>query len=120
MLTTLLLPDVNVLQLDLLTIDEQKITVSLTATQAEAECPICGEHSRGVHSHYDRTVADLPWAGVPVQLRLQVRKFFCRNDGCAQTIESFRLPGVVAPRARRSGVFIELPRGNMGFLPIPH
>lgn len=102
MLPTLLLPDANVLQLDLLTVDEHKITVTMTALQTAAECPTCTHRSCRVHSHYRRTVADLPWAGVPVQLQLQVRKFFCRNEACAQSIFTERLPTIVAPWARRS------------------
>ncbi|MDP9352879.1 MAG: transposase family protein [Chloroflexota bacterium] len=33
--------------------------------------------SRRPHSVYTRTLADLPWGGVPVRLRVRTRKFFC-------------------------------------------
>ena len=55
-----------------------------------------------VHSRYNRTVTDLPWASIPVQLRLQVRKFFCHNTQCERSIFTERLPTVVSPWARRS------------------
>jgi len=51
---------------------------------------------------YQRTVADLPWAGVPVTLQLHVRRFVCRNPACPRATFSEPLPEVVAPSARRS------------------
>jgi transposase len=47
-------------------------------------------------------VADLPWAGWAVRLRLHVRRFFCRNQECKGQIFTERLPNVVAPYARRT------------------
>jgi transposase len=51
---------------------------------------------------YQRTVADLPWAGVSVLLHLHVRRFVCRNPACPRVTFSEPLPEVVAPSARRS------------------
>jgi transposase len=51
---------------------------------------------------YQRTVADLPWAGVPVTLQLHVRRFVCPNPACPRRTFSEPLPEVVAPSARRS------------------
>jgi transposase len=47
-------------------------------------------------------VADLPWAGWAVRLELHVRRFFCQNKECKRRIFTQRLPGVVAPYARRT------------------
>jgi transposase len=47
-------------------------------------------------------VLDLPWAGVLVQLRLRVHKFFCDVADCPLSIFTERLPQVLAPRARRT------------------
>ena len=58
--------------------------------------------SNHVHSLYQRTVADLPWAGVPVTLHLHVRRFLCRHPACPRVTFSEPLPEVVAPSARRS------------------
>jgi transposase len=55
-----------------------------------------------VHSRYTRQVADLPWCGVAVRLQLQVRRFFCDQPTCPRAIFTERLPGVVAPYARRT------------------
>lgn len=47
-------------------------------------------------------VAALPWAGWGVRLELHVRRFFCRNSECKRRIFTERVPGVVAPYARRT------------------
>jgi transposase len=55
-----------------------------------------------VHSHYARTLADLPWGTYRVTWRLRVRKFFCDNRACRRQIFTERLPEVAAPWARRT------------------
>jgi transposase len=55
-----------------------------------------------VHSHYTRTLADLPWAGLAVQLRLTVRKFRCPLVTCPQQIFTERLPTLAPRYARRT------------------
>lgn len=55
-----------------------------------------------MHSRYTRQVADLPWSGVAVRLQLHVRRFFCDQPTCPRAIFTERLPGVVAPSARRT------------------
>jgi len=102
MLAPVLLPDAQFIQFNHLTVGVCQVTVFLTAIQLAAECPVCAQRSHSVHSRYSRTVADLPWAGVPVRLQLNVRKFFCRNNACGRTIFTERLPTVVGPWARRS------------------
>ncbi len=51
-----------------------------------ARCPECGYPSRRVHSRYRRTLTDLPWAGVPVRLRVTARKLFCDNPRCRRRV----------------------------------
>ena len=55
-----------------------------------------------IHSSYERTLADLPWAEYRVRLQLRGRKWFCRNRHCRRRIFTERLPAVVAPWARRT------------------
>ena len=55
-----------------------------------------------MHSHYERTLVDLPWAHYRVRLQLRVRKWFCRNRACRRRIFTERLPTVAAPWARRT------------------
>jgi transposase len=47
-------------------------------------------------------VADLPWQGLPVRLVLRTRRWVCSNATCSRRIFTERLPGVVAPYARRT------------------
>ena len=76
---------------------------SLTSTGSSCRCPSCGSSSSSVHSHYARTVADLPVGGVPIILELHVRRFRCRDPGCSQRIfcERFDDPRLYARRTRR-------------------
>jgi transposase len=61
---------------------------------------VCGEISRRVHGRYTRTLADLPWSGMPVRLRVRVRKFFCDRPTCERTIFAERLDEVARLYAR--------------------
>jgi transposase len=76
--------------------------LSLISRQPAPECPLCHVAARRLHSRYERTLADLPWAGWTVRLELGVRKLFCDNPDCGRRIFTERLPGVVAPWARRT------------------
>jgi transposase len=98
------LPKTTPLQLDAWHIDEvhAQITLLISSTQAEARCPGCDVPARHVHSHYTRTLADLPWSGYRVTWQLRVRKLFCDNRQCPRRIFTERLPGLVAPWARRT------------------
>jgi hypothetical protein len=49
-----------------------------------------------------RAVADVHWHGVPFRLRLHVCRFFCDEQTCPRAIFTERLPGLVAPHARRT------------------
>jgi len=55
-----------------------------------------------VHSRYQRNIADLATAGQEVVLRLQVRRFFCDNDGCPRRIFAQQVDGLTARYGRRS------------------
>lgn len=97
-----LLPDPAHLRLDLLRADDGLVTVIVSAKSVMSQCPLCHEPSQRVHSRYHRTLADLPWNGVAVRLRLTVRRFFCQTRDCKQRIFTERLPDLAAPYARRT------------------
>lgn len=69
---------------------------------ARASCPLCGRCSSRVHSRSVRAVAEVPWHGVPFPLRLQVQHCVCDEPTCSRAIVAARLPGLVAPHARRT------------------
>jgi transposase len=81
---------------------EQQLTFVLTASRRGARCSQCHRRSTQVQSHHHRTIADLPIAGQPVQLRLRVRRFVCRTPRCARAIFAERFPDLVAAYGRRT------------------
>ena len=109
-LATSVLPIADGLRLDDVSIGPDRIVATLEAMAPRSTCPVCGTWSEAVHSQYQRTIADLPWGDQAVQLRLHVRRFFCRQPTCLRRIFTERLPTVVAPSARRSRRQTELVR----------
>jgi transposase len=73
MLTTVL-PCFDYLQFESVTPTDDQIVVTAVTTAPTAACPLCQQHSSAVHSRYQRTVADLPLAGIAVVLHIQARK----------------------------------------------
>lgn len=88
------------LHVEALSFDGDLLTISGCLRGLEARCPVCGEISRRIHSLYTRTLADLPWSGTPVRLRVRVRKFFCDELSCERRIFAERLGEVARTFAR--------------------
>jgi transposase len=103
-LLSLLLPDPAGLQLVGWEVDPTQaiIALNLRSQQATLPCPLCQKPANRLHSQYKRTLADLPWGDWRVKLGLGVRKLFCDNPHCTRYIFTERLPGVVAPWARKT------------------
>ena len=99
---TTLLADPAVIRLDCIRPSLSAITLVVKTTAAQALCPLCSWISSRVHSCYTRAVADLPWHGVAVRLRLCTRRFRCLNNLCQQRIFCERLPRVVTRYARKT------------------
>jgi transposase len=99
-----LLPDSSSLQLESWLIDQAnlRVTLSVSSTQIDTHCPVCAHSTHRVHSHYERTLADLAWADYSITLQLQVRKFFCINEQCFRRIFTERIATVATPWARRT------------------
>jgi transposase len=110
-----LLADPEAIHLEKIIQHHSSLTLAVKAKRNEAECPRCRRPSTRVHSYYTRTVADLPWHGVAVQLHLCTRRFRCQNNLCTKRIFCERLPRVVdyyARKTRRMNEVLEL----VGFL----
>ena len=96
------LPHLKGLRLEALTVADDHITIVAATIRRRARCPACQRCSTRVHSRYWRTVADQPWGGRPVSIRLQARRFRCTNKACAQRIFVERLPALAPVAARRT------------------
>ena len=59
---TRLLPDATTLRLQACHVDDAaaQITLLVRSTQTSVPCPLCAIPARRIHSHYERTLADLP------------------------------------------------------------
>ena len=76
------------------------VVVQIACRHKSAACPWCEQSTERVHSHYTRTVADLPCAGRRVVLLLTVRKFVCGTPTCLQQIFTERRSEFVLSYAR--------------------
>lgn len=97
-----LLADPNAIEIEKFISSEDSILIVLHTIQKAAHCPQCREPSSSLKCRYIRRLADLPWHGVAVRLKLNTRKFRCRNDICPQKVFCERLPNVAAAYARRT------------------
>jgi transposase len=96
-----------------------RFVVDVHVRQA-SRCPACGKLSRSRHSAYLRHLKDLPWQGCAVELRLTIRRFRCRNRGCARKIFAEPIPEIARSYARwttRVGEIIRLIGYTAGGLP---
>ena len=97
-----LLPATGLLNLDCVIPAADVITLVASTNRPQVNCPSCGHPSERVHSRYTRTVADLPWQGVAVRLKLKTRRFFCDHHECERHVFTEPLPQVVDRYARRT------------------
>lgn len=86
-----LLPDPTSLHLLQIETEGNVITMVVRTTASEARCSLCGSPSTQVHSRYTRLLADLPWMGHAVRLKLSLRRFFCHNRECQRKIFAERV-----------------------------
>jgi transposase len=93
------------------------VMITTAPKTPDACCPVCGHASHRVHSRYFRTLADLPWQGRAVLIRIQARHFRCTVAECLRRIFTERLPAIAAgPWSRRTGCLGEIQR-HLGLAP---
>ena len=73
-----LLPDPASLHLLQIEPEGNVITLVVRRKACEAKCSLCEHTSTKVHSRYTRLLADLPWMGYAVGLKLHIRPFFLK------------------------------------------
>lgn len=103
-LLTQLLPSPEHLQFQNYELDSKRrqIRVVVESIQKTVRCPVCGQVAYRMHSSYERTLADLPWADYQIRIQLTVGKFFCDQEACERKIFTERIAEVMAPWARRT------------------
>jgi transposase len=89
------------LDLQSLSIETGRVSICVSSGMKRSVCPLCGRASSRVHSRYARTVSDLPWHGISVELEVLAKRFFCDEASCERKIFCERLPEVAA-RARKT------------------
>lgn len=97
-----LIADPKEIEIEYIRAKEEKVELVVKTKQQKAFCPMCQKASRKVHSRYQRKIADLPWQGIKVEMKLKSRRFFCQNEDCQQKIFCERLPKVVKAYARKT------------------
>lgn len=97
-----LTPSASELHLEHLSISSERIAVLAQAKRRMVRCPSCHTPASRIHSRYVRHIADLPWQGVPVEIELHTRRFFCDAPACSCRIFTERLPETTSPHARRN------------------
>lgn len=78
------------------------LLIYMTTNAIGACCPLCTQRSERVHSHYQRTLTDLPWNRVSVRIHLSTRKFFCDNSTCTRQVFTEPVPELAARYARKT------------------
>ena len=83
-------------------VDSDCITISASSTSLSASCPQCHHDSSKVHSGYIRTLADLSLGVRKVVIKLDIRRFFCKEQACEQVTFAEPVSEFVSRYSRRS------------------
>jgi transposase len=84
-------------------VDGDDLVVDAMAAGKDAACPECGVVTGQVHSHYQRTLHDLPAHGRRMVIRIKTRRFRCREAECPRQTFCEPLDAVIDRRyARRT------------------
>jgi len=79
-----------------------RLTFRVQLDQEDASCPACGVRSARVHSHYHRSLGDVPCLGRRLILLVRIRRFRCVNSVCRQRTFAERPDAIARPRARHT------------------
>jgi transposase len=94
-----ILPDLSDLIIEQVSVTDG-VTITVHAASPMACCPCCGTICKRIHSHYTRTLHDLPASGRLVHLNVRVRRFFCQEHACRRNIFAERFPSLTLPRVK--------------------
>jgi transposase len=99
--TAILFPVPDV-ELENVLVEEKCLTIAAVSSRHAAVCPRCQSISARIHSHYTRTIADVPCVGRALTLSLRVRRFFCDGHHCPQKTFAERFGPALPAYARRT------------------
>lgn len=81
---------------------QQHLILHVHSTTLTVSCSLCQTPSSRVHCYYTRTVQDLSWTTLHVQIILHVRRFVCTNTECSRWTFAERLGEQIQAYARRT------------------
>lgn len=110
-----LLPPDDHIKFQSLIIDAPRLILVAAMISNSSTCPDCSAPTQRIHGHYPRTLADLPWATAPIELRVIVRRFRCRTCSCRRQTFAERLP-TVAPRYARTTTRLATTQADTGLV----
>jgi transposase len=110
-----LLPPDDRIKFQSLIIDEPHLILVAAMISTNSTCPDCRQPTHRIHGHYRRTLADLPWATAPIELRLIVRRFRCGTCTCRRKTFAERLP-TVAPLYARTTTRLTTTQADTGLV----
>ena len=108
-----LLPPDDRITFQSLIIDAPRFILVAAMISTHSTCPDCRQPTHRIHGHYPRTLADLPWATAPIELRVIVRRFRCCTGTCRRKTFAEHLPRV-APRYARTTTRLATTQANTG------
>lgn len=82
--------------------ESDAVMVEVGSTVRRAACPRCPMRSSRLHGHDRRAIADSPCFGRPVTLAVEIRRFKCTNDCCAQRTFCECIEPLAVARQRRT------------------
>jgi transposase len=110
-----LLPPDDRITFQSLIIDEPHLILVAAMISTNSTCPDCRQPTHRIHGHSRRTLADLPWATAPIELRLIVRRFRCCTCTCRRKTFAERLP-TVAPLYARTTTRLTTTQADTGLV----
>lgn len=93
-------PEPTLQTMSVVVADDGAFVLEVRTVGREVRCPLCHQLSTRVQSRYRRTLADLSAQGVPVRVRVEVRRFRCATHGCVRRIFTERLAPFAVPYVR--------------------
>jgi len=105
MISLSVLFDLPGMSIDQVEVDGETITLETHVEASQAPCPLCHTLAQRVHSHYSRTLHDVPYGTKALRLVVRVRRFFCDQKDCPRKVFAERLPAFTQVHARTTTRF---------------